>query len=301
MDTIINANMTVRDALKTAMQRFVAADVPSNALAAEVLLMAALARDRTWLYAHPEHILDATSEQKFIDFIEKSASGVPTQYLTGRQEFWGLSFEVEPGVLIPRPETEHLIEVVLARIASRRTTPLRIADIGTGSGCIAVALANEFPAAAIVATDISPDALKIAQRNATAHGVKKQITFLLADLLLPASPAEASASATCADFDVIVSNPPYVSRNSADELPREVRDHEPTVALYGGAHGFEFYQRLIDEASRALRESGLLVLELGYDSLAHVRQMLDASNNWQGIEVTHDLAGIPRVISATRK
>jgi release factor glutamine methyltransferase len=300
---MVPSQMTVRAALKTAIERFTVAAVPSGALAAELLLMAASGRDRTWLYAHPEHILDVPTGRNFIELIEKRVSGIPTQYLTGRQEFWGLSFQVEPGVLIPRPETEHLIEVVLARIASRRDAPLRIADIGTGSGCIAVALAKELPAATILATDVSAPALAIARRNAVAHHVESQITFLHADLLTPLNPAAPSApqSTDFGPFDIIVSNPPYISKNSADELPREVRDHEPSTALYGGALGFEFYKRLIDQAHAALREGGLLVLELGHNSLYDVRRMLEATHNWRGIKVTNDLAGIPRVISAQKK
>ena len=175
------------------MARLRAANVPSHTLAAELLLMHALGRDRAWLYAHPEEPLDAPAAEKYFALIARRAAGEPTQYLTGKQEFWGLEFEVTPAVLIPRPETEHVIEVALERLGARGikinmktgapSPPLRIADIGTGSGCIAVALAHELPHAEIFATDISSAALEVARRNALRHGVADRVHFTECDLL----------------------------------------------------------------------------------------------------------------------
>ncbi len=175
------------------MARLRAANVPSHTLAAELLLMHALGRDRAWLYAHPEEPLDAPAAEKYFALIARRAAGEPTQYLTGKQEFWGLEFEVTPAVLIPRPETEHVIEVALERLGARGikinmktgepSPPLRIADVGTGSGCIAVALAHELPHAEIFATDISSAALEVARRNALRHGVADRIHFTECDLL----------------------------------------------------------------------------------------------------------------------
>jgi release factor glutamine methyltransferase len=287
----MTAAMDIRSALKEAMAQLSAANVPSHALAAELLLMHTLGRDRAWIYAHPEFELDAAAAQNFSNLIAQRASGVPTQYLTGKQEFWGLEFEVTPAVLIPRPETEHVVEVALDRVGiARKSEPLRIADIGTGSGCIAVALASELPNAEIFATDISAAALEVARRNAARHGMAARIHFAETNLL-DAFAGEAQR------FDVIVSNPPYIGRADAPTLEREVRAHEPEIALFAGDDGLAVYAPLIRDASAALQLGGLLILELGYNSLAPVREWLD-SGDWTDIRVTNDLAGIPRVTSA---
>ncbi|MGB8850937.1 MAG: peptide chain release factor N(5)-glutamine methyltransferase [Candidatus Acidiferrales bacterium] len=290
----MTAAMDIRSALKDAMALLRAVNVPSHALAAELLLMHTLCRDRAWIYAHPEFELDAAAAQKFSNLVAQRASGEPTQYLTGKQEFWGLEFEVTPAVLIPRPETEHIIEVALERIgAARESEPFRIGDIGTGSGCIAVALASEFPNAEIAATDISAAALEVAQRNAARHGVASRIHFTETNLL-DAFAREAQR------FDVIASNPPYIGRADAPTLEREVRAHEPEIALFAGDDGLTVYAPLIRDAAAVLRPGGLLILELGYNSLAPVRAWLE-SGDWKDIRVTNDLAGIPRVISAEHR
>lgn len=283
------------------MARLRAGNVPSHTLAAELLLMHVLGRDRAWLYAHPEEPLAPAASQKYFDLIAQRISGVPTQYLTGRQEFWGLEFEVGPGVLIPRPETEHVLEVALARLgppreheAALRGAGMRIADIGTGSGCLAIALARELPGAAITATDISADALAYARRNAARHSATAQIQFVQCNLL---DGLEGSAPA----FDLIVSNPPYVARNEADLLPVEVRAHEPAEALFGGAEGHELYQPLVTQVKNRLRPGGIFVVELSYNALARVEPLLASPQDWTDVAITHDLAGIPRVLSATRK
>ncbi len=293
----------VRTALKEGMALLRAGNVPSSTLAAELLLMHALACDRTWLYTHPEIEIDASAARKYFGLIARRAAGEPTQYLTGKQEFWGLEFEVTPAVLIPRPETEHVIEVALERLGARgikinmRTgepsPPLRIADVGTGSGCLAVALAHELPHAEIFATDISVPALDVARRNAARHGVLSRVHFFEGDLLKP-------VSASSGSFDLIVSNPPYVAQDDAATLAREVREHEPHAALFGGPSGIEMYARLIEQAGELLRSSGVLVLELGYNSAQPVRAILVEQRNWVNVSVTDDLAGIPRVLGAER-
>jgi release factor glutamine methyltransferase len=300
------------------MAQLRAARIPSHTLAAELLLMHALERDRAWIYSHPEESLDPATAQKFLALIERRVAGEPVQYLTGKQEFWGLEFEVTPAVLIPRPETEHVIEVALARLGERGIKihmdtgaprePLRVADVGTGSGCLAVALAWELPHAEVFATDISAPALEIARRNATRHGVADRIHFLQCDLLTglentdPSSVGARRAAPASAQggsmFDLIVSNPPYIARNEAAQLQREVRDHEPHAALFGGPTGIEMYQRLIDQARGLLRDRGILVLELGHDSADHVRGIFDAQPAWTKVAITMDLAGIPRVLAA---
>jgi len=299
--------MDVRSALKEGIARLREAGVPSYTLAAELLLLHVLGRNRTWLYAHPEETIAEPDEQRFFALVTRRAAGEPTQYLTGTQEFWGLEFEVTPDVLIPRPETEHVIEVALDRLALRELRAgrsqktlgdgLRIADIGTGSGCIAIALAKELPLAAFVATDISPAAIAVAERNTKRHGVANRIQFVESDLLSAfAKPASMPQSH---GFDLIASNPPYVGRIEADSLAREVREHEPAGALFGGEEGYELYADLIAQSASHLKPGGILVLELGHNSVPAVQPLLD-SVHWTNVGVTNDLAGIPRVIAAER-
>ena len=333
--------MDIRSALKQGIAQLREARVPSFTLASELLLLHVIGRDRAWLYAHPEESINDANAQRFLSLIARRAAGEPTQYLTGRQEFWGLEFEVNPDVLIPRPETEHLIEVALDRLALheiRHGRPqatkghgLQIADIGTGSGCIAIALAKELPAARIYATDSSPQALEVARRNATRHHVAERIEFVHSNLLEPCSAGaqhvgphlgktETARASSVAEspvpsresphsplatrhsplqFDLIASNPPYIGRREADSLPREVREHEPESALYGGEEGYEIYADLIAQAAKHLKPGGILVLELGHNSLPAVQPLLDASH-WTNVGVTNDLAGIPRVIAAEK-
>ena len=291
-----------RAALRQAMATLRAAEVPSHTRAAELLLMHVLGRDRAWIYTHPEDTLEPAVLDRYFALIARRAAGEPTQYLTGKQEFWGLEFEVTPAVLIPRPETEHVIEVALERLGARgikinmktglASPPLRIADVGTGSGCIAVALAHELPHADVLATDISVQALEVARRNASRNGVGDRVLFLQTDLL--GSVNEANS------FDLIASNPPYVARSESHELQREVREHEPASALFGGPTGAEIYPRLVEQAAAVLQHKGILVLELGYNSLDHVRPLLYGQPSWVNVSVTNDLAGIPRVIAAER-
>jgi release factor glutamine methyltransferase len=296
------APLIVRTALREAFAQLRAAGVPSHTLAAELLLMHSVGRDRTWIYAHPEEAIADSDAQLFSSLIARRAAGEPTQHLTGKQEFWGLEFEVTPDVLIPRPETEHVIEVALDRLAVREIRAgrkqtfsgegLQIADIGTGSGCIVVALAKELPGATIYATDISLAAIRVAARNAARHSVSDRIHFLESNLL-------DEASHLSLFLDLIVSNPPYIGRREAATLMREVRDHEPEIALYGGEEGYELYADLIAQAAAHLKPGGILVLELGHNSLPAVRPFLDAPT-WTNVGVTNDLAGIPRVIAAER-
>lgn len=296
--------MDARTAFKTGIARLRDADVESYTLAAELLLLHVAERDRTWLYAHPEDEITSEQQGLFLSLLERRAAGEPTQYLTRKQEFWGLEFEVTPDVLIPRPETEHVIEVALDRLALREIRAgrkqtlsgegLRIADIGTGSGCIAVALAKDLPGAKFLATDISPAALEVARRNAARHNFADQIEFVRANLLEGVtSPTNESR------FDLIVSNPPYIGRREGPTLQREVREHEPEVALYGGEEGYELYADLATQSAAHLVPGGVVVLELGHDSLPAVQPLFETPD-WTRVGVTNDLAGIPRVIAAER-
>jgi len=313
-------SLDVRTALKQGIHLLRQARVPSDTLAAELLLLHVTHRDRTWLYARPEELLDPQILESYFSLLRRRAAGEPTQHLTGKQEFWGLEFEVTPDVLIPRPETEHLIEVALDRLAVRELRHSRdpkltgenltIVDIGTGSGCIAIALAKELPNAKIYATDISPAALAVAQRNATRLGFSNRITFLESNLLSAFSPSSHQSPITSHQpalslpngsslFDLIISNPPYIGRKESNSLPIEVREHEPASALYGGEEGYELYGLLIPEAALHLKSGGLVVIELGHDSLSAVRPLLECPQ-WTNIHATNDLAGIPRVLSSER-
>jgi release factor glutamine methyltransferase len=341
----VTEERSVRALLKLGIAQLREAQVPSYTLAAELLLLHVLSRDRTWIYSHPEEEIVAPVAEQYSALVRRRAAGEPTQHLTGKQEFWGLEFEVTPDVLIPRPETEHVIEVALDRLAVRelracRRQPLsgeglRIADVGTGSGCIAIALAKALPQAKLFALDISDAALEVALRNAKRHGVCDRMRFfrsnLLADGVLPkpplpprARPYSSRAAISRCDalpdgnplsfgvpqpkatrgylafrFDVIVSNPPYVGRREATTLMREVREHEPEIAVYGGEEGYELYGDLIAQSAKYLLPHGILVLELGHSSLPAVQPLLDACT-WTKISVTNDLAGIPRVLAAER-
>jgi release factor glutamine methyltransferase len=294
--------MDARTALKQGIAQLRDANIASYTLAAELLLLHTLGRDRTWLYSHPEDELSAEQQSQFFALVARRTAGEPVQHLTGKQEFWGLDFEVTPDVLIPRPETEHVIEVALDRLAVREIRAgrkqtltgegLEIADIGTGSGCIAIALAKELPGANIYATDVSSAAIAVARRNAARHNSSDRIHFLESNLL-DALPLQAHS------LDLIASNPPYIGRCESAGLEREVRDHEPHSALFGGEEGYELYAPLISQAAQFLKPGGLLVLELGHNSLPAVQPLLDAPH-WTNVGVTNDLAGIPRIISAER-
>jgi release factor glutamine methyltransferase len=302
--------LDVRTALKEGIARLRAAEAPSYTLAAELLLIHALGHDRAWIYSHAEEMVDSALAEQYFALIARRAAGEPTQYLIGKQEFWGLEFEVTPAVLIPRPETEHVVEVALERLGASGikidmktgapTPPLRIADVGTGSGCLAVALAHELPHATIFATDISAAALEVARRNAARHGVADRIHFLETDVLEGISLSPLATGHSPLLFDLIVSNPPYVARNDEATLAREVREHEPEAALFGGPTGIEIYARLIEQAGELLRPRGNLVVELGYGAADSVRAILSGQPGWANICVTNDLAGIPRVLAAER-
>ena len=272
-----------------------------------MLLAHAIGCDRTWLYAHPEEQLREVWWIHYGRYLHERIQGKPTQYITGRQEFYGREFRVTSDVLIPRPETEHVIEVALERLgvgsdagSPRRKDELRIADVGTGSGCIAIALALEFPAARVTATDMSAPALEVARRNAARHNFESRIDFIECNLLsaiLHQSPVTSYQSPL---FDLIASNPPYIGHWEAATLPREVREHEPALALFGGETGTEIYPPLIQQAAALLKPGGMLVLELGHTSADYVSHLLRAPV-WGGLTITNDLAGIPRVASAQRK
>ena len=269
--------MTVRTALLQGRQLLEQASVGEPRLTAEVLLMRATGHDRAWLYAHGDDELIEVWWIHFGRYLHQRIKGEPTQYITGRQEFYGREFRVTRDVLIPRPETEHLVEAAVGRGA------VSILDIGTGSGAIAVTLAIETKAR-VTASDVSLAALRVARQNADALGAR--VDFVTCDL------GGAFADGT---FDLVVSNPPYIAGRDRASLQAEVRDHEPRLALFGGEDGLAIYRRLVPEAARLLRAGGWLMMELG-DAPA-VREMCAG---WSGVEIVNDLAGIPRVLLARK-
>jgi len=286
----------LRDALQAAIVRLTAEHVPSPRLNAETLLMFSLNCDRAHLYAHPERELTREEQSRYEEALTQRSKGVPAQYITGHQEFWGLDLIVSPAVLIPRPETEHLIEAVLP-LAKPMKAP-KIADVGTGSGAIALALTKELPNAEIHATDNSPAALEIAEANAARlqlefsskdhYPPQRRIFFHDTDLL---NGLEAGT------FDFVVSNPPYVGLSEEDEVQLEVRKFEPRSAVFAGPTGLEVIEKLIPAAHAALKPGGYFITEISGSIADRVRALLAG---WQDTTITNDLQKIPRVASARK-
>ena len=281
-------DITLREALTAATAQLAANQQLTRQASrdAELLLLHTLHITRAQLFADPDRKLTGEDEFFYLQNIARRAANEPIQYITGQQEFYGLNFHVSPAVLIPRPETEHLVEGVLKFLPSNE--PLEIADIGTGSGILAVTLALHLPHAQITAFDISTEAIKVAQGNAEAHHVADRIRFLYSDLL---------AAAPRALFDAIVSNPPYVSEGDRDTLHPEVRDYEPATALFAGETGLDVYRRLIPQAYNALKPGGLLALEIGQGQQEALTGLLA---DWNNVSFINDLQQISRVALAQK-
>jgi release factor glutamine methyltransferase len=264
------------------------AGVPEARREATSLLAHTIAKDRTFLISHPEHQLSTNELKSFVENVDRRAQGEPLQYITGQQDFYGRVFRVSSDVLIPRPETELLVEAALELISASQR-PVRICDVGTGSGCIAITLASENANVSGVALDISPSALKIAKQNAIAFNVDDRLAFTLSDCF-DALPKDGPL------FDLIASNPPYVAADVVAGLQREVKDHEPMVALTPGSDGLSIIRRLIDGAPQFLRKDGHLLLEIGFDQGEAVRGLVNEEAHWQLIDIRPDLQGIPRIV-----
>ena len=277
--------MQLKEALDNAIEYLTSRDVGSPRMNAEMLLMFVVGCDRAHIYAHPERELTGDEESRYTEVINERARGVPAQYIVGHQEFWGLDFIVSPSVLIPRPETEHLIETVLelSKTYTSQNT-LKMIDVGTGSGAIALTLAKEFSRAEIHACDISAEALEIAKANAARLGFDS-VQFHQSDVL-----GNVVRDAT---FDFVVSNPPYVALSEEDKVQDVVKKFEPRVAVFAGEHGLDVIRRLIPQAFEALRPGGWLLMEVGYSMSESVMVLL---GGWENVHSVPDLQGIPRVI-----
>lgn len=303
--TCVSEAWTTLKVLEWTTDRFGRAAIPSPRLEAQVLLAHVLACDRVRLYTNFDQPLGEAELAAYRRLIQRRLDGEPVAYLVNEQEFWSLPFHVDAGVLIPRRDTETVIEVILDRIEDR-TRPLRIVDIATGSGAIAVTLARELPAAQVVATDLSEAAVRIAARNAARNGVGDRVEVRMGDLLAPVAGEQAG-------FDIVVSNPPYIPSADIAGLSRDVRC-EPRQALDGGADGLDFMRRILGvsaaapegsnagdtSAAQLLRPDGLLVLEHGFDQAERVAGLIASTGAFEPAEMRRDLGDNPRVTHARR-
>lgn len=287
--------MTFAEAIRKAADRLAAHRIENARLDAEVLLCHALGRDRAWLLVHMQDKVNAKGLQVFEQNIDRRAVREPLQYITGSQEFWGLPYTVTSDVLIPRPETEFVVEAAI-KAASGAASPV-IVDLCTGSGCIAVSLSHELPQARVFAVDRSGAALEIARRNARQNGVEERVRFLEGDLFVPLSGLD-----LIGHIEVITANPPYIRIDELPALQPEVRDFEPEMALVAGPSGTEVAERIITAAATYLSPAGSLIMEMGIGQTEALRNFVNYTGQYRaGIEVLKDLAGIERVIVAQKK
>jgi release factor glutamine methyltransferase len=286
--------VTLIEAINNASAKLASADVPNARFDAELLICHALGRDRAWLLAHIRDGLDNERRRAFEQLIERRSGREPLQYITGRQEFWGLDFEVTPDVLIPRPETELIVETALQH-ARDQGGPLSIIDLCTGSGCIAVCLAKELPSARIFATDTSGKALAIARENARRHGLADRIRFFEGDLFAPLDELDLHGQ-----VDIIVSNPPYVPSGDRPALQPEVRDFEPAEALFAGPDGTAVHRSIIGKTQEFLKQRGVLIMEMGLGQAPELIRMIEKTEAYDAPVVLKDLAGIERVVVAKK-
>ena len=266
------------------------AGVPEARREAGSLLAHVLGRDRTFILSQADDPISEEQLELFCRTLDWRAAGKPLQYITGHQEFFGLDFEVTRDVLIPRPETELLVEKALELVATE-SAPV-ICDVGTGSGCIAVTLLHELPYARGTAIDVSPEAIEVAKRNASRHSVSERLEFVVSDCFT-------GLNNEGPIFDLIVSNPPYVSVRELENLQREVRDYEPHLALEAGTDGLSIIRRLLVDAGAYLKSGGHFLFEIGFDQHHAIEQLVDPGL-WKLLGIYSDLQGIPRTVALER-
>lgn len=281
--------MTVSEVLRAATERLAQSGMIESRREAVSLLAFVLGRDRTYLFAHPEYTLNADELRSYEDVVNRRSSHEPFQYIVGKQEFYGFDFKVNGDVLIPRPETEILVETAIERLSDREKP--RLLEIGIGSGCISISLLKTQPAATAVGVDISKSALQVARENAAAHGVEDRIELVSSDVYLSLGPER---------FDAILANPPYVPSNDIEGLQPEVRLFEPHVALTDGRDGLTIIRQIIEGAPQHLVHDGFLLIEFGFGQSESVKSMYDVGE-WQDVKFVDDHQGIPRIAFAERK
>jgi release factor glutamine methyltransferase len=281
-------HFSIARAIVEAAQILRRAGVPEARREAASLLEHVTGHDRTFMITHAETALSSADVRRLRELVERRAAGEPLQYIKGYQEFYGLDFEVTPDVLIPRPETELLVETAL-ELLDKTPRPARLCDVGTGSGCISISILHERPAIQAVGVDISWAALRVAARNAARHNVHERLALIASDCF-------AALDSRRAKFSMIVSNPPYITEDALRDLQREVRDHEPRVALTPGGDGFSIIQRLLTDAPRFLEAGGYLLLEIGFDQHEQVGNLID-HQVWELLAIHEDLQGIPRTVA----
>ncbi len=286
--------MTLEQAVRKATGVLAGAGIASARFDAELLLSHALQKDRTWVFTHANDELDGGSEALYDRLIDRRSRREPLQYITGVQEFWGLEFAVTPKVLIPRPETEFVVESAIR--AARAVTDPVILDLCTGSGCIAVSLATELASARVFAADRSEAALAVARKNAQKHGVSSRVRFLEGDLFQPVRELDLQGR-----IDVLTANPPYIQSNDLASLQPEVRDFEPEMALISGPSGTEIHGRILTQAPAFLKRNGALIMEMGIGQAEKLTTLADNTGAYTRPEILKDLAGIERVIKLQRK
>ena len=281
--------MTIAEALKLGADALSREAISSPERESSLLLRHVLNRDAAFMYAHPDHRLNAMESILFKAVIKRRASHEPYQYIVGKQEFFGLEFEVNPNVLIPRPETEVLVENAIEEFRDRDS--FRICEVGVGSGCISVSLLISLPHASAIGADISEVALEVAERNAVRHRVLERLELIKSDVF-------ENVGAT--PFDLIVSNPPYVPTRDLESLQNEVKDHEPGSALFGGEDGLDVVRRVVTEAPKYMKPKGFILMEIGWDQSDPVNDLFDPSL-WSEVRFLSDLQGIPRIVKAQIK
>ena len=284
--------------LEVGIHRLEEAKIADAKRDAETLLLYLEKADRTFLYVHRNDATDEYRADAYFGLIDRRAAGEPLQYILGSQEFMGLNFAVNPSVLIPRQDTETLVELALKRVGEKKRS-LSILDMCCGSGAIAVSMAHFLPKAKITACDISPEALEVARGTAARNGLNGRIEFRESDLFFM---TKRKKTVRIKDsFDMILSNPPYIPTQDIDTLQTEVRDHEPIKALDGGSDGLDFYRRIAEDAFGSLKKDGLMFLEIGCDQAEAVTSLLSGAGYYSEIEVHKDLTGLDRVISCRRQ
>ncbi|MEI8217378.1 MAG: peptide chain release factor N(5)-glutamine methyltransferase [Eubacteriales bacterium] len=290
--------ISIREAINVATTRLTVAESESPKLDAEVLLAYFLKVDRSFLFAHYADDLDEKRSDSFFEIIDRRASGMPVAYIIGRKEFMGISFKVNENVLIPRPDTEIIVEetIKIANEHQKGLGNLEILDLCCGSGAIAVSLAYYLNKAKLTATDISSAALNVARENAKDYKLSGKIKFVQGDLFSPFR----SKGLGKTHFDMIISNPPYIKSEVISTLQREILEHEPMIALDGGESGLDFYIKIIEKAPDFLKKNGYLILEIGHDQKDQILQLLDKIGQFREYRVAKDLAGHDRVVIAQK-